>query len=51
MTAEKHMFQTLTLKEEGNVGFGRNLRGKIIGMSTNGNSSSSPSIENVSLDD
>ncbi|WJX68356.1 hypothetical protein P8452_52731 [Trifolium repens] len=31
MTGERHMFQTLTLKEGGTVGFGGNQKGKIIG--------------------
>lgn len=38
MTGENHMFQNLTLKEEGNVGFGGGQKGKIIGMGTIGNS-------------
>ena len=38
MTGEKHMFQTLNLKEEGNVGFGGGQKGRIIGTSTIGNS-------------
>jgi len=46
MTGEKHKFQILTLKEEGNVEFGGNRRGKIIGMGIIGNSSS-PSIGNI----
>jgi hypothetical protein len=45
MTREKHMFQTLTLKEGGTVGFGGNHKGKIIGTWTIGNSSIS--INNV----
>ncbi|XP_050888860.1 uncharacterized protein LOC127094028 [Lathyrus oleraceus] len=38
MTGEKLMFQTLTLKEEGSVGFGGGQKGKIIGTGTIGNS-------------
>ncbi|WJX24545.1 hypothetical protein P8452_13640 [Trifolium repens] len=34
MTGERHMFQTLTLKEGGTVGFGGNQKGKIIGTGT-----------------
>jgi len=40
MTEEKHNFQTLNLKEGGNVVFRGNHRGKIIGMGTIGNFSS-----------
>ncbi|KAK2401718.1 putative mitochondrial protein [Trifolium repens] len=39
MTGDKHMFQTLTLKEGGTVGFGGNQKGKITGTGTVGNSS------------
>jgi hypothetical protein len=45
MTGDKSMFQTLTMKEGGTVGFGGNQKGKIIGMGTIGNSSIS--INNV----
>jgi len=38
MTGEKSMFQTLTMKEGGDVGFGGNQKGNIIGMRTVGNS-------------
>lgn len=38
MIGEKLMFQTLTLKEEGNMGFGEGQKWKIIGMRTIGNS-------------
>jgi len=43
------MFLTLTMKEEGNVKFGGNQSGKIIGIGTIGNSSIS--INNVWLVD
>ena len=43
------MFQTLTLKEGGTVGFGGNQKGKITGTGTVGNSSLS--INNVWLVD
>jgi hypothetical protein len=49
MTREKSMFQTLTMKEGGNVGFGGHQKGKIIGMRIVGNSSIS--INNVWLVD
>ncbi|KAK2452140.1 putative mitochondrial protein [Trifolium repens] len=49
MTGERHMFQTLTLKEGGTVGFGGNQKGKIIGTGIVGNSSLS--IKNVWLVD
>ncbi|KAK2435811.1 putative mitochondrial protein [Trifolium repens] len=49
MTGERHMFQTLTLKEGGTVGFGGNQKGKIIGTGIVGNSSLS--INNVWLVD
>jgi len=49
MTGEKSMFITLTIKEGGNVKFGRNQAGKIIGTRTIGNSSIS--INNVWLVD
>jgi hypothetical protein len=49
MTGERHMFQTLTLKKGGTVGFGGKQKGKIIGTGTVGNSS--PSINNVWLVD
>ncbi|WJX61599.1 hypothetical protein P8452_46671 [Trifolium repens] len=49
MTGERHMFQTLTLKEGGTVGFGGKQKGKIIGTCTVGNSSLS--INNVWLVD
>jgi hypothetical protein len=39
MTEEKHMFQTLTLKEGGSVGFGGKQKGNIIDTCTVGNSS------------
>ncbi|KAK2374267.1 putative mitochondrial protein [Trifolium repens] len=39
MTGDKHMFQTLTLKVGGTVGFGGNQKGKITGTGTVGNSS------------
>jgi len=39
MTGEKSMFLTLTMKEGGNVKFGGNQAGKIIGTGTIGNSS------------
>jgi len=39
MTGEKSMFLTLTMKEGGNVKFGGNKSGKIIGTGTIGNSS------------
>jgi len=45
MTGEKSMFLTLTMKEGGNVKFGGNQSGKIIGTGTIGNSSIS--INNV----
>jgi hypothetical protein len=45
MTIEKHMFQTLTLKEGGTTGFSGNKKGKIIGTGAIGNSSIS--INNV----
>lgn len=38
MMREKLMFQTLTLKEEGSVGFGGGQKGEIIGIDTIGNS-------------
>ncbi|PNY05239.1 retrotransposon-related protein [Trifolium pratense] len=38
MTGEKKLFQSLTLKEGGTVGFGGNQKGKIIGIGTVGNS-------------
>jgi len=47
MTGEKSMFITLTMKEGGNVKFGGNQAGKIIGIGTIGNSSIS--INNVWL--
>ncbi|KAK2354920.1 putative mitochondrial protein [Trifolium repens] len=37
MTGDKHMFQTLTLKEGGTVGFGGNQKGNITGTGTVGN--------------
>jgi hypothetical protein len=37
MTGERHMFQTLTLKEGETVGFGGNQKGNIIGTRTIGN--------------
>jgi len=37
MTGEKSMFLTLTMKEGGNVKFGGNQSGKIIGTGTIGN--------------
>jgi len=46
---EKSMFLTLTMKEGGNVKFGGNQSGKIIGIETIGNSSIS--INNVWLVD
>ena len=46
---EKSMFLTLTMKEGGNVKFGGNQSGKIIGIRTIGNSSIS--INNVWLVD
>ena len=49
MTEEKSMFLTLKMKEGGNVKFGGNLSGKIIGTGTIGNSSIS--INNVWLVD
>jgi len=49
MTREKSMFLTLTMKEGGNVKFGGNQSGKIIGTRTIGNSSIS--INNVWLVD
>ncbi|WJX39850.1 hypothetical protein P8452_27360 [Trifolium repens] len=49
MTGERRMFQTLTLKEGGTVGFGGNQKGKITGTGTVGNSSLS--INNVWLVD
>jgi len=49
MTGEKSMFFTLTMKEGGNVKFGSNQSGKIIGTGTIGNSSIS--INNVWLVD
>jgi len=49
MTGEKSMFLTLTMKEGGNVKFGGNQSGKIIGTGTIGNSSIS--INNVWLVD
>lgn len=49
MIGEKHMLQTLNLKEEETVGFGGNQKGKIIGTSTIGNPSIS--INNVLLVD
>jgi len=49
MTGEKSMFLTLTMKEGGNVKFGGNQSGKIIGIGTIGNSSIS--INNVWLVD
>jgi len=49
MTGEKSMFHTLTMKEGGNVKFGGNQSGKIIGTGTIGNSSIS--INNVWLVD
>ena len=36
MTGEKSMFITLTMKEGGNVKFGGNQSGKIIGIGTQG---------------
>jgi len=45
MTEENSMFLTLTMKEGGTVGFGRNKTGKFVGMGTIGNSSFS--INNV----
>jgi len=49
MIGEKSMFLTLTMKEEGNVKFGGNQSGKIIGTGNFGNSSIS--IYNVWLVD
>jgi len=49
MTGEKSMFLTLTMKEGGNVKFGGNQSGKIIGTRTIGNASIS--IYNVWLVD
>ena len=49
MTEEKSMFLTLTMKEGGDVKFGGNQTGKIIGTGTIGNSSIS--INNVWLVD
>ena len=49
MTGDKSMFLTLTMKEGGNVKFGGNQAGKIIGTGTIGNSSIS--INNVLLVD
>jgi len=49
MKGEKSMFLTLTIKEGGNVKFGGNQSGKIIGTGTIGNSSIS--INNVLLVD
>lgn len=34
MIGERHIFQALTLKEGGIVGFGENQKGKIIGTGT-----------------
>jgi len=47
MTGEKSMFLTLAMKEGGNVKFGGNQSGKIIGTETIGNASIS--INNVWL--
>jgi len=49
MTGEKSIFLSLTMKEGGNVKFGGNQSGKIIGTRTIGNSSIS--IKNVWLVD
>jgi len=49
MTGDRSLFQTLTMKEGGTVGFGGNQTGKIIGSGTIGNSSIS--INNVWLVD
>jgi hypothetical protein len=49
MIGEKSMFLTLTMKEGGNVKFGGNQAGKIIGTGTISNSSIS--INNVWLVD
>lgn len=49
MTEERHVFQTLTQKEEGSVGFGGGHKGRDIGMGTIGNYLTS--IDNVSLVD
>ena len=50
MTGRKSMFQYLELKPEGFVGFGGNLKGKIICSRTVGNGEL-PSITNVLLVD
>src|SRR4030042_2014866 len=39
MTGDKSMFQTLSMKEGGSVGFGRHQKGKIISTGMIGNSS------------
>jgi hypothetical protein len=49
MIGEKSMFLTLTMKDRGSVKFGGNQSGKIIGIGTIGNSSTS--INNVWLVD
>lgn len=41
VTREKYMFQTLNLKEGGDVRFRGSQKGKIIGIDTIGNSSTS----------
>lgn len=48
MSGRRHMFQSLELKPEGNVGFRGNQKGKIVGSGTIGNDSV-PSINNVLL--
>ena len=47
MTGEKSMFLSLTMKEGGNVKFGGNQSGKIIGTGTIGNSSTSIKHQSV----
>src|SRR4030066_111983 len=47
MTGDKSMFQTLSMKEGGSVGFGGHQKGKIVGIGMIGNSSLS--INNVWL--
>src|SRR4030066_2078038 len=47
MTGDKSMFQTLSMKEGGSVGFGGHQKGKIVGTGMIGNSSLS--INNVWL--
>lgn len=50
MMRERHIFQSLTVKQEDIVGFGGNQREKIIGLRNIGNSSF-PFINNVLIVD